>query len=70
MSNVITLTGVTKLDLPPDRILEAAIGQLEGVVIIGYDLEGNEYFASSYSDRGKILWLLERMKKMLLEMNE
>ena len=70
MSNVITFNGVTKLDLPPDRILEAAVGQLEGVIIIGYDLEGNEYFASSYADGGTTLWLLERMKKMLLETNE
>jgi hypothetical protein len=65
--NVVFLKTITKLDLPPDRILEAAKGELEGVVVLGYDKEGGEYFASSYADGGQVLWLLERLKKQLLE---
>lgn len=67
MGNVVTFRGITKLDLPPDRILEDALGKLEGVVILGYTKEGDEFFASSYADGGNVLWLLERLKKQLLE---
>lgn len=66
MSKVIPFTGITKLDMPPDHILEAAKGKLEGVVIIGYDKDDDEYFASSYADGGTVVWLLERCKRRLL----
>ncbi len=66
MSNVVSIGGITKLDLPPDRVLEATKGELEGIVILGYDKDGNEYFASSYADGGDVLWLLERCKQELL----
>jgi hypothetical protein len=67
MGDVVTFSGITKLDLPPDRILQDAVGKLEGVVILGYTKEGDEFFASSYADGGNVLWLLERLKKQLLE---
>lgn len=70
MGKVVNFTGITKLDLPADRMLEAATGQLEGVVILGYDKEGKEYFASSYADGGTVLWLMERCKAKLLEVIE
>jgi hypothetical protein len=66
MSNVVTLPCITKLDLPADRILEDALGKLDGVVIIGFDKDGNEFFASSYADGGQVVWLLERSKLKLL----
>ncbi len=67
MAKVIPFNGITKLDLDPDTILENNKGKLEGVVIMGWDKNGNEYFASSYADGGTVLWLVERMKKALLE---
>ena len=67
MSKIIPFTGITTLDLPPDQIFEAAAGKMEGVVIMGFTADGDEYFASSYADGGTVLWLLERMKKRLLE---
>lgn len=67
MGKVVDIGCITKLDLPPDRILEAAKGELEGVVVIGFKKDGSEYFASSYADGGDVLWLLERCKKQLLE---
>lgn len=71
MSNVTILKNVTRLDIPADRVIDAAKEKaLTAVVIIGYDPEGEEYFASSYADGGDVLWLLERMKKMLLEVPE
>jgi hypothetical protein len=70
-AKVIPFTGITYLDMPPERILEAAKEKgLEGVVVIGFTAEGAEYFASSYADGGTVLWLLERSKKALLETEE
>lgn len=68
MTNIIRFPGITKLDMPADHVLESALGKLEGVVVLGYDKDGQEYFASSYADGGDMLWLLERAKKALLEM--
>jgi hypothetical protein len=70
VSNVVYLNNVTKLDLPPDRVLEQAIGKLEDVVIVGYTKEGDEYFASSYASGPEALWLLERCKQELLAVPE
>ena len=67
MGNVIDIGGITRLDLPPDKILEKAIGQLDSVVIMGYDKEGEEVFASSIADGGSVLWLLEQCKLKLLK---
>lgn len=64
---IVPLETVTKLDIPPDRIFEAAKDRCkDGVVIIGYDEDGDFYFASSVADGGTILWLLETAKKNLL----
>ena len=66
-AKVIQFTGITKLDQPPDRVLERSMGELEGVVVMGYDKDGDEYFCSSYADGGTVLWLMERLKTKLLE---
>ncbi len=65
---IIPLNNITRLDIPIDRVLEAAKGKLEGVVLLGYDKEEQEYFASTYADSGDVLWLLERCKQELLRM--
>lgn len=67
MTNVVRFTGITNLDMPADHVLESALGKLDGVVVLGYDKAGQEYFAASYADGGDMLWLLERAKKALLE---
>jgi hypothetical protein len=63
---VIELPCTTRLDLPPDRLLRKALKKLESVVILGYDKEGFEYFASSKADGAEVLWLLERCKHTLM----
>lgn len=70
MGNVIPLGGVTKLDLDADRTLEGLKGDLSGFVIAGYDKDGNEFFSSTYADGGEVIWLLERMKLMLLRIGD
>ena len=66
MGEVIQLGGVTRLDIPADRVLEGAMGKLKSVLVIGYDEAGEEYFASSITDGGEVLWLLERCKQELM----
>ena len=70
MPKVIPLNNITYLDIPPDKILEAAKGKLESVVILGFDKDEEEYFASSIADGADVLWLLEKCKKQLLEDEE
>jgi len=68
MTNVIDLPVITTLDLPPSRVLEAAIeADLQDAIVVGYDAEGEFYFAASKADGGDVLWLLELAKKQLLE---
>ena len=67
MGKVIPIGGVTKLDLPLDKVLEAAKGEMEGVVLMGYDKEGELYFTSTYADGGEVLCLLEKLKQKLME---
>ena len=64
--NVVDFNGITRLPSDPDRVLKKAIGNVETAVIIGYDKEGNEYFATSEPDGPAVLWLLERIKLRLL----
>ena len=66
--NVINVNFTTGGDLPPDRVLQAAIDEgLSGVVVLGYDKDGNEYMASSYADGQVVGWLLDRCKFALLK---
>jgi|GEM_PF-4918913 hypothetical protein len=50
-----------------DQVLQAALSRLSTVVIVGYTKEDYEYYASSIDDSAEIVWLLERMKKFLLD---
>jgi len=68
--NVIPLGGTTSIDLPANQVIEQTLDKLESVVIIGYDKDGDEYFASSISDGADVMWLLERSKKKLMEIVE
>lgn len=66
--NVVTLSVVTKLDIPPDQVLDKAKAKgLTGCVVVGWDKDGGIYFASSIADGGDVLWLLEHAKKQLLD---
>lgn len=64
---------VTRLNIPAERILQAAINnELQSCVVLGYGQGGDEYFASSIADGGDVLWLIERAKLALLtiELND
>jgi len=68
VGKVVNIGCITRLDMPPDRILEDAMGKLDGVVIMGFNKDGTEFFASSYADGGQVLWLMERSKLKLLRL--
>lgn len=68
MGDVVLLNTVTTLDIPVERVLDGAKkAELQDIIIIGYDKEGEFCFASDKSDGGNALWLLETAKKQLLE---
>jgi len=67
---IVTFSGVTRLDLPADQVLESALGKLKSAIVIGYTSDGEEYFASSIADGGEVVWLIERMKLQLLRVVE
>lgn len=71
VDKVLIFDGVSKLDLPAERILQAAIdAKIDTAVVIGWDKDGELYFASTKADGGDVIWLMELAKKKLLEMTE
>lgn len=69
-AKILPFNGVTRLDLPVDRVLEQAKSHLDGVVILGYEEDGSMYFASTFADGGQVLWLLEKCKEALMSVGE
>lgn len=63
---VILFPGITRLNLPADRVVGSVPGDMQDVVIIGYDGDGDFYFASSVASGPEVLWLLEQAKASLL----
>jgi hypothetical protein len=71
MAEHLVFDGISRLDLPAERVLQAAIdARVETVVVLGYDADGEFYFASTKGDGGEVIWLMEIAKKKLLEMTE
>ena len=68
MGDVVDIGGVTKLDIPPDKLLEKAIGNMSECVILGFHVDGSHYFASSKADAGDVFYHLERAKYALLKL--
>lgn len=72
MSNVIELftpTDQTYLDVQASTVLEAALNNadLSDVVIIGKQTDGDWYFATTTSNIGRMLLMLERFKERILK---
>jgi hypothetical protein len=68
LGDVVLLNVVTRLDIPVQRVLDGAVNaDLEKVVVIGYDKEGEFYFASNKADKVSVLWLLEQAKRELFD---
>ena len=68
MGEVINLEQITRLDLPPERVIDnAPVEELESAVLLGWKKDGEFYFASSIANGPDVLWLMELAKKKLLE---
>ena len=65
--NVIPFDGVTVGDVPVEQVLKGAEeANLDMVVVLGFEPDGEEWFASSTGDLSEVLWLLERFKAFLM----
>lgn len=64
--NVVVLRTITKLDVPPDRVLSDPRGKLSMAIVIGETIDGEFYFASSLASGPETLWAIERAKRQLL----
>lgn len=63
--NIIPMGGLTRLDLPAEKILRDAIDELDDVVIAGWDKNGDFYCAANCANGAEVLWLLEEAKRQL-----
>jgi len=62
---------ITTNNTSPDSALEGAAEYgLERVVIVGFDHDGEFFFASSQGDSAEVLYFLERAKHELFKMEE
>lgn len=60
--------GETTGPVPMDQVLEKAIGKIEFGMVIGYCKdEGGFYLAASDQDEARMVYLLEQMKKIIME---
>lgn len=68
--NVTVLKVVTRLDVPTERVLNAAIeANLQKCFIVGLNADNELYFASSMADGGDVLWYLEKAKYLLMNVS-
>lgn len=72
MADVIGMPGVTYGNVPPDKVLKAAIDKLDEVIIIGIPKDRTDvnYFAASTADGKTVLWLLESCKLALFKADQ
>jgi len=65
---VVHASFVTKLELPPERVLEGAMGVCSEIVVLGWVKgEGKFYFGASDPDMSRALMLLLRAQKEIME---
>ena len=71
MGTITNLNCITRLDLPVERILNGIdANELDSIVVLGWDKEGQFYFASSLADGAEVNWLLDKGKQKLLSITE
>lgn len=69
--NVSLFTGISPNNYDANVMLEAAArADLDHVVILGWDKEGELFFSASMGDGPECLWLIEKAKAALLQAGE
>lgn len=68
MGEVIHFNGITKIDEPPESVLEKAkLWGMTECIVIGLDGAGDLVFGGSIAGTGEIMLLLEAAKQQLIE---
>lgn len=66
-AELLNFTGITKLDIPPERVLDrAAEAGLTDVLVLGWTAGGEFYAAASAANVGDNLRLAETFKHKLI----
>lgn len=61
MGEVVDLNCITTVDLSPDSVLEAAKGQYDYVLVVGFKPDGEFAMASSESDMAKVAYVASKV---------
>ena len=68
MGDVVEWPGITRLDMPVEKVLEKAKeANLSEIVVVGYDQEGMFFASSSKADGPNVLWLLRQCEHELFK---
>ena len=68
MGEVVILDCETRLDIPADRVLDAAKeDNLSVVMVIGYDPDGGLVLRTTTTKAKELVWLMELAKKLILD---
>lgn len=68
MGEVVILDVETSLDLPADRVLDAAkASDLSTAMVIGYEQDGSLYIGTTTTSAKEMVWLMEQAKKLILD---
>lgn len=60
-AEIIQWSGLTKLDIPVERILGGALkADLQSAVVVGFTQDGDLHFASSVASGAEAIFLLQR----------
>lgn len=60
-AQIIKWSGLTKLDIPVERVLNGALDrELQSAVVVGFTQEGDLHFASSVASGAEAIFLLQR----------
>ena len=68
MGEVVILDCETRLDIPADRVLDAAKeDNLSVAMVIGYDPDGELVLRTTTTKAKELVWLMELAKKLILD---
>ena len=68
MGEVVILDVETRLDIPAERILEAAKqDDLETAMVIGFDADGELYVRTTTTKAKEMIWLMELAKQLVMD---
>ena len=68
MGEVVILDCETRLDIPADRVLDAAKeDNLSVAMVIGHDPDGGLVLRTTTTKAKELVWLMELAKKLILD---